>query len=279
MLMKTIYIAAAALCLLLTGCGTVDVAEKRPSAEDVTEPEVTEAPTEAPTEAVTENVTETAAASAEETAETVTEPSITDYARSGTPWTRPVQPGEEAWQVCPKYTFEVDSDGVSVYYEGSRVQILEASCPWIGNISQLPEDMLTIKDFDFDGFDDLFIPEILGSPNCTGKYYCFDTSRGIFVPCEELDDKLDGVLASIGDDGLLTVHNSDSASAYEDKMYRWFSGELALVQRKVQYLAADGELYIDTYSVTGTDEELEYREHVILGDNNEWIGTEDVPLN
>ena len=36
-----------------------------------------------------------------------------------------------------------------------------------------------IKDFDFDGFDDLFIPEILGSPNCTGKYYCFDTSQGV----------------------------------------------------------------------------------------------------
>lgn len=279
--MKTRHIAAAALSLLLmTGCGNVvNVASKRPSTHPATEPqtetaaEVTEAPTEAPTEEITAEAETLPPVTEEET-----EPSTTDYTLGDILWTHPVDPDEEAWMTSARYTYEVEPDGVAVFYSGNKVQILEADCGWCTETDS-PEYYLTLTDFDMDGYDDLFIPSVIGTANSTGRYYCLNTSTGRFDSCEELDEKLGGALASKSDDGLLTVHGKESASAYEDRQYRWFSGELALVQRKVQYLASDGELYVDTYSVMGTDEELVSRERVILGSDNEWLGTEDVPLN
>ena len=277
--MKTRHIAAAALSLLLmTGCGnSVGVASKAPSSEPETEP-VTETLTEAATEAPTEEITEAGTEAVPEETEPETEPSTIDYVAEDIRWTCPVQPGEEAWEVDARYSYEVESDGVHVYYLGSRVQVLEADCSWCAEYDS-PASLLTIKDYDMDGFADLFIPENAGTPDQYGRYYCLNTSTGRFDSCEELDDKLGGALATVGSDGLISIHNKGSASSYEDKQFRWFSGELALVQRKVQYLGSDGELYIDTYSVMGTDEELEGRERVLLDDNNEWLGTEDVPLN
>jgi len=280
--MKTRHIAAAALSLLLmTGCGNaVGVASKPPAEEQPADPpteaetvaSAAEEPTEEPTEEATEEVTEAAAAEEE------TEPATIDYVAEDIRWSAPVQPGEEAWEVNTRYTYEVEPDGVSVYYLGSRVQFLEADCSWSTGYD-VPASLLTLKDYDMDGFDDLFIPENTGAANQYGRYYCLNTSTGRFDSCDELDEKLGGALASVGDDGLLTVHGKDNASSYEDRQFRWFSGELALVQRKVQYLGSDGELYIDTYSVMGTDEELIGRERVLLDSNNEWLGTEDVPLN
>ena len=279
--MKTRHIAAAALGLLLmTGCAnSVGVASMRPSPEQPTEPP-TEAETVPATEAPTEEPTEEAPAEPTEAdiPEQETEPATIDYVAEDIPWSRPVQSGEEAWEVNTRYTFEVEPEGVSVYYLGSRVQLLEADCSWASGYDS-PASLLTLKDYDMDGFDDIFIPGNTGAANQYGRYYCLNTSTGRFDSCEELDDKLGGALASVGDDGLLTVHGKDSASSYEDRQFRWFSGELALVQRKVQYLGSDGELYVDTYSVMGTDEELIARERVLLDSNNEWLGTEDVPLN
>ncbi|MBO4878141.1 MAG: hypothetical protein J5501_09070 [Ruminococcus sp.] len=278
--MKKRHIAAAALSLLLmTGCANeVGVASKIQTTEPETEP-VTEAATEAATEAMTETPTEEETSGETEAAtEPETEDTTRDYTQDDTPWSHPVDPDEEPWMADARYTYEVQPDGVAVYYSGNKVQILEADCEWC-NVVDSPEFYLTLNDYDMDGYADLFIPSAIGTPNSVGRYYCLNTSTGRFDSCDELDEKLGGALASVGDDGLLTVHSKGSASAYEDRQYRWFSGELALVQRKVQYLGSDGELYVDIYSVMGTDEELIGREHVLLDDNNEWIGTEDVPLN
>lgn len=191
---------------------------------------------------------------------------------SGQAETLPVFPAEE---VDAHYAFEVAEEGVWVYCDRERTQLLDADTAELLSHDN-PVDFLTHDDFDFDQYHDLFVPELLGRPNIPGKYFHFDAKTGLFVPWEELNEI--GYISHPNDaDRTLSFTLSGSAVDYKATVYKWQDETPVMVNCKRQYAKGD-EIYIDSYTYENGDEELYQRERVLLSENGTWLGTEEVDI-
>lgn len=139
--------------------------------------------------------------------------------------------------------------------------------------------LINIVDFDFDGYNDLYIPQFIGSPNSFGVYMHYNPDTEKFESWEELSDiKL---YFNINDDKTLTSHCHISAVEYEQKTYKWNDEKkLEIIKLKRQYRPEDSEdVFIDYFEYSDGEETLVRRERLILDDENNIIDTEEIPLN
>lgn len=138
------------------------------------------------------------------------------------------------------------------------------------------EDYIVVQDFDFDGYEDLFIPTVLLTANIPGVYYRYNPDVRLFEEWEQLNEI--GTLLSVRDDNMLECHIKGSAVDHKDTVYRWDNGILKPISREVQY-ASGSEIYIDTFEYDENGNKIQTkRERVILDDNNNWLGTEEAEI-
>lgn len=161
------------------------------------------------------------------------------------------------------HDFSVTENGVEILINGKTVQTIEGNFSEefskYSDIGILPEKFVTYTDFNFDGYKDLFIPDLVGRPNVPGHYYKFNPRTSKFEGWEELDTV--GQLMSVKDKTL--VHNAvGSAVDHETTVYKWVNDEIEPVSRSLMY-EKKGKIYLDTfeYDENGNETLIKSEEH------------------
>ncbi|MDE5946752.1 MAG: hypothetical protein K2G63_05585 [Oscillospiraceae bacterium] len=145
------------------------------------------------------------------------------------------------------HDFSVTENGIDILINGKTVQTIEGDFleeySRYSDIGVAPEKFITYTDFNFDGYKDLFIPDLLGRPNIPGHYYKFNPRTSKFEGWEELDTV--GQLMSVKDKTL--VHNAVGSAVYhKTTVYKWVNDEIEPVSRSLMY-EKKGKIYLDNY--------------------------------
>ena len=169
--------------------------------------------------------------------------------------TTAAQPTSQTPAIDPKdyssITFELNSSSneIDVSREGmsGSIQVLkDVDLTEIRNTiandpSKTINDFIVRQnDFDFDGYPDLFIIEKQDELNKTGKYYCYDPTKGIYTASRELNNQ--GFEAMVNSaENSLTFYNKKDTLNYEEKTFEWGENGVLIIRRyRNQY--NDGEL-------------------------------------
>lgn len=138
----------------------------------------------------------------------------------------------------------------------------------------VPEDFLNATDFDFDGFNDLFIPT--DHLSATGVYYRFNPQSELFEEWDTLNQI--GKRLHTGEEGeCLTSYQYFKDSKESEKcIYQWENASLVCVSREHFYYGADGERYTDYFDSTDT---LIKRERLLYDRYGRLDSTEEVEIN
>lgn len=117
-----------------------------------------------------------------------------------------------------------------------------------GSVIESPEKYLETYDYDFDGYDDLFIPtNLLGTR--TGVFYHFNQDTEQF----ELWDELNQIGTSLYPEAeQLTAYGQDSYTYEWDEQKR----HINLVQRKHSYQTEDGNRITEIYKIDENGNEI-----------------------
>lgn len=183
-------------------------------------------------------------------------------------------------------TCNIKYDGVEILQNGRVIQFIQLDMENILNYYQnntVDQNMkIAIRDYDFDGYDDIFIPENIGTLNTSGSYWHFDPQSGTFEKWEEMKD-LHFSASPDEMDKTLYSHEKISASEYEDKTYRWENGSIVLFKMKKQFClndAADGSenIYIDYYEFTNGVKKTVKREKLLFDQNGNYTGVKEIPV-
>ncbi len=179
-------------------------------------------------------------------------------------------------------TCRVTEKGVEIIRKGKVIQVIEVDTEQMlafykDDIID-PSTLINISDFDFDGYDDLFIPQEIGTLNTLGIYMHYNPETETFEDWEEMADI--NVCSQTDDDGKLHTTVKNSALENTSRTYVWNEDkQLVLVESIVQYKFDDSsEIYIDYFEYPDGVETLVKRERMLFDENNEYIGTEEVPL-
>lgn len=175
----------------------------------------------------------------------------------------------------------VQENGVEIIRDGKVVQLIEVDTEsmlsfYAGGVYD-PSTLITIKDYDFDGYDDLYIPQIIGTLNTDGIYMHYNPESKYFETWEELADIKTYIW--IDDDKKLHTTVRGSAVEHENWTYIWNEDkQLKLTGSSLQY-AVDEDVFIDYFEYPDGEKTLVRRERIILDDENNIIDTIEVPLN
>ncbi len=180
---------------------------------------------------------------------------------------------------------EVEGDGVTVDFKNNTMQKIEIDCTELLRMAEIydidPENMLVVGDYNFDGYDDLFVPETTLNANTPGTYYYFNPTVN-FNPFEEWDElnEIGFLMKADSEKKILNFSSHISAIDHDWIIYKWKAGKLHPVSREYQYQSVyDNQIYINRFEYDDDGKEiLVKRKRAVLGENNEWLGTEDVEL-
>ncbi|MDE5620153.1 MAG: hypothetical protein K2I80_06490 [Ruminococcus sp.] len=122
-------------------------------------------------------------------------------------------------------------------------------------------------DFDFDGYNDLYIPDY---DKEKGIYYRYNPDTDKFDKWDELNKislplKVDG--------NYLKYHTSDLKCNAETILYEWKNDKLVQYQREVTYNTDDGERYTDYFN---SADELFRRERTVFNEYGIISGKEEI---
>ncbi|MDD7185511.1 MAG: hypothetical protein SPE43_06670 [Ruminococcus sp.] len=165
-------------------------------------------------------------------------------------------------------SFRLNQSGIEVSKKGEFIQLIETD--YLENyppyFDTSPEMHFSFNDYNFDGYEDFFIPSSFETPNVSGVYYTYNAGTGLFEECEELNRI--GLLMS-ADKNSLECCITGINSGYEDTVYKWENDKLKPVSREVQYEKDEnGLIYIDTFNYDSDgNENLLKREQLILSDD------------
>lgn len=163
--------------------------------------------------------------------------------------------------------FIVDENGVNIMRSGEILQTLE--CDYIPD-----RDKLIFEDYDFDGYNDLFISMDHGAIFAPGTYFHYNSETSLFEKWNELNI-IGCEMIVIDETSALRQKNYNSDYWLEYYDYKWKNNRLILFEHIV---SETGEV-IETYSVDEYgNETLVKRERAILDDDNNWLGTEEVEI-
>jgi len=144
-------------------------------------------------------------------------------------------------------SFKVVEAGIDIFNNGELIQTVAGNYfEEFSKYGDSPESYIIYEDFDFDGINDIFIPDILGTVNMPGKYLHYDSDTEIFVPWEELNNKVGQLVNIIPDSEYLSVHIRLNTVEYEDWIYKWDNDILNPVSLSEQFIWNDN-IYMNTY--------------------------------
>lgn len=104
-------------------------------------------------------------------------------------------------------------------------------------------DYFSVDDFNFDGYEDIFVP--FESPPDYGTYFCYNPEKKDFEENKELNNI--GRFMKITADGTLSEDRSDS-TVQRFVEYQWSDGILKKVKRTESYKSAEtGEIITNVY--------------------------------
>lgn len=168
----------------------------------------------------------------------------------------------EAEQDSDFRILEVEDDGITVLVANNTIQKIEIDCTEILRMAEIydtdPAELLVIKDYNFDGYDDLFVPATTLIANLPGTYYRFDPTVN-FSPFEKWDElnKIGQLMDVDADNQVLNLAVRISAAEHETTVYRWESGRLVPVSRTHYYVGnEDDQYYIDHFEYDENGEEI-----------------------
>ncbi|MDE6665083.1 MAG: hypothetical protein K2K14_02690 [Ruminococcus sp.] len=122
-------------------------------------------------------------------------------------------------------------------------------------------------DFDFDGYNDLYIPDY---DDEKGTYYRYSPDTEKFEAWDELN-KIS--LPLTVDGNCLKYHTSDIMDNDETVFYEWLDKSISQSQRIVTYTAENGERYIDYFDSKNV---LFKRERTVFNEYGIISGTEEI---
>lgn len=178
------------------------------------------------------------------------------------------------------YVFTVTEKGVEITQNNEIIQTIEGNfleeLSSYNDIGKTPEEFIVNEDYDFDGYDDLFIPTLIGRPNTPGTYYRYNAETGFFDEWDELN-KIKLLASANPEAQTITLHENGSAVDRESTVYKWDNSVLKPISRERQYYS--DQLYIDTFEYDENgNQALVKRERVILDEDNNWLGTEEIEI-
>lgn len=158
--------------------------------------------------------------------------------------------------------FDVNENGINVMIQNNENPIQVISGDFASNIisyseevSITPADLLVSSDFDFDGYNDLFIPTTFGTTNLPGIYYKYNSDKNIFEEWNELSN-IGFLMTCQPTNNTLVLNVSGSAVDNEQTAYKWNSGKIVPFTYRVQYAGDDGQIYIDDYTYNDNGEKV-----------------------
>ncbi len=188
-----------------------------------------------------------------------------------------IEPEQPAQQQTQEHTydpkdqsvisFEITSSGVNVLRGGSAAQTLSADTslilPLISGGAYSQSQLLIEEDFDFDGYRDLFVAENVAA-NMNGRYFRYDSSTGTYSDWQALND-VNWYVTANSAEGTLAAYIKYGTAEYENRVYKWSGGTLALVSMEKQYQSEDGSIYLDHYDYSSGVANLYLREQYVDG--------------
>lgn len=148
--------------------------------------------------------------------------------------------------------FEVTENSVNAMRDGKILQSFENNTLYERSLSgerhTTPEKYLDTSDFDYDGYEDLFIPESADK----GTYYRFNPDTERFDVWDELNKTGDIFFMEPDDENYLRSIIYRDGKYYETLVREWKNGELVLHHREVPYtLQQNNVQYKDYIDVNG----------------------------
>lgn len=135
---------------------------------------------------------------------------------------------------------------LSYALNGSRVELLlDNVLVKVLDFNYTPSaENITVADFNFDGYDDIFVP--YESPPDYGTYFCYDPDKNSFVENKELNAI--GRITKITAEGIITEDRSDDLTQrFID--YQWTDGKLKAFKKTETFKSAEsGEIVTNIYS-------------------------------
>lgn len=170
--------------------------------------------------------------------------------------------------------FVVIEEGISFKTDDGRVQRLTANTSAILSAGGDPVSYIIERDLDLDSHPDLFVPESVGTPNVSGKYFRFNSDTGMYESWHQLNSI--GKLMTVNSDGTLTAHTQSSVTDCEDYVYAWGEGGVIYEKQHIKQYMSGYDIFIDTYSCEGGMETLVSHEKAITDEGGNIIGREPV---
>lgn len=145
--------------------------------------------------------------------------------------------------------FEVTENSIDVMRDGKKLQSIESnlySQVHENEPDSQPEDFIDIFDFDFDGYDDLYITTVISKNNYDMIYYHFKPETEKFEEWDELNNINSYIYTERTDNKQLRTSPGNEKHS-EVIVYEWHDNNLVPVQREVSYTTDDGERYKDYF--------------------------------
>lgn len=143
-----------------------------------------------------------------------------------------------------KLRYALNGSKVELYHGDTLVKILEFY------YTPSPENF-SVADFNFDGFEDIFVP--FEAPADYGTYYCYNPEKKNFEENAVLNNI--GRIMKVVDEGTLQENKSDDfTERYVD--YQWSDGKLKPVKKTETFKNADGEVITNVYGYDPTGKEF-----------------------
>ncbi len=159
-------------------------------------------------------------------------------------------------EIAEGISFKVTEAGIDIFNNGELVQTVAGN--YLEEFSQYgdsPESHIIYEDFNFDGINDIFIPDILGTVNISGKYFQYDSDTEMFVPWDQLNNKVGQLVNIIPDSEYLSVHIRLNVVEYEDWLYKWDNDILKPLSLAKQFIFIEN-IYMNTYQYDENGEKI-----------------------
>lgn len=132
-----------------------------------------------------------------------------------------------------KLTYALNGTTVELLINDESVQSIE-------NYYVPDTSAIVVADFNFDGYDDIFIP--FSDPTDYGCYYCYNYAENYFYEDNQLNNI--GTIMTVSDNKTLILDQSDDSTERTIE-YAWFGSNLKAVQKT--------EIYEDENKVSHKD--------------------------
>ncbi|HEY0297597.1 MAG TPA: hypothetical protein VGB84_00115 [Arachidicoccus sp.] len=141
-------------------------------------------------------------------------------------------------------------------------KIIQTDSSVQSNLNDAPlNDMIHVKDCNFDGFPDFYFYSYTGGANSTYNFYLFDTAAKKFVYDEELSNLTNPEIDE--KDKVISVTYRGSASDHGSEEYKYINGKLTRISLWDQDLKPFPSFSAE--KIGGIDKQGVWREHIFRG--------------